>query len=144
MESGRRVSDKVDLEVELPRARSASHLARWVMRSWCADRIEPDLLTDAELLVSELAANALLHGQGHIGLRARLDEKRLLVGVVDEGSEFERDLRNVGFQQVAGWGLCIVEDLSTRWGVHEGPTHVWFELERGGPRLGKRDRPPAS
>lgn len=110
------------------------------MRRWCTDRIEADLLTDAELLVSELAANAILHGQGQIGLRARLDEERLLVGVIDEGCEFERDLRSAGFRQVAGWGLCFVEDLSTRWGIHEGPTHVWFELERRGPRLGDRNR----
>lgn len=110
------------------------------MRSWCTDRIEADLLTDAELLVSELAANAILHGQGQIGLRARLDEERLLVGVIDQGCEFERDLRRAGFRQVAGWGLCFVEDLSTRWGIHEGATHVWFELERRGPRLGDRNR----
>jgi len=138
------VSEKVDLAVELPRAVCAAHLARWAVRSWCADLIEADLLTDAELLVSELTANALVHGQGHIGLRAQLDEKRLLVGVIDEGSEFERDLRSEGFQQIAGWGLCMVEDLSTRWGVHEGHTHVWFELECRGPRLGERGRPAAS
>jgi anti-sigma regulatory factor (Ser/Thr protein kinase) len=142
-EIGPKLSQKVDLQVELPRAMVAPHLARWVVRSWCTDRIEADLLTDAELLVSELAANAILHGQGHIGLRAQLDEERLLVGVIDEGCQFERDLRSAGFQQVAGWGLCIVEDLSTRWGVHEGPTHVWFELARRGPRPGDRSHPPA-
>jgi len=29
---------------------------------------------------------------------------------------------------VGGWGLHLVESLSDRWGVHDGSTHVWFEL----------------
>jgi hypothetical protein len=28
-----------------------------------------------------------------------------------------------------------------RWGVHQGTTHVWFELERAGPRIGIESRP---
>ena len=31
---------------------------------------------------------------------------------------------------VGGWGLHLVQTLSKRWGVHEGSTHVWFEIER--------------
>ena len=31
---------------------------------------------------------------------------------------------------VGGWGLHLVQTLSNRWGVHEGSTHVWFEIER--------------
>ena len=31
---------------------------------------------------------------------------------------------------VGGWGLHLVQTLSERWGVHEGSTHVWFEIER--------------
>ncbi len=70
----------------------------------------------------------------------RLDEDRLLVEVVDEGSGFERGLRRSDFEQIGGWGLDIVEEVSSRWGVHEGTTHVWFELEWSGPRLGEPDR----
>jgi anti-sigma regulatory factor (Ser/Thr protein kinase) len=102
-------------------------------------RLDAELLTDAQLLASELAANALMHGSGDITLRAKLDEDRLLVEVIDDGSGFERDLRRNDFQQVGGWGLDIVESISSRWGVHEGTTHVWFELERRGPRLGEPD-----
>ncbi|HEX8159436.1 MAG TPA: ATP-binding protein [Solirubrobacteraceae bacterium] len=108
------------------------------MRRLCADRIEGDLLADAELLVSELTSNAILHGKGQtITLRAWLDEDRLLVEVVDDGSGFEHELRRKDFEQVGGWGLELVEDVSSRWGVREGTTHVWFELELPGPRLGE-------
>jgi anti-sigma regulatory factor (Ser/Thr protein kinase) len=138
------VPGKVDLEVELSRATVAPRDARRALRSWCADRVETDLLVDAELLVSELVTNALRHGQGHIILRASLDDDRLLVEVIDEGSGFERKLHRVDFEQVGGWGLDIVDDVASRWGVHEGTTHVWFELELPGPRLGDPGRQPDS
>ena len=119
---------RVDLEVELPRAACAPSLARWVIRSWCSDRVVGDLLRDAELMVSELGTNALLHGQGRIMLRVSLDEDRLLVGVSDEGAAFEHRVCSRKAGQIGGWGLHIVEDVSNGWGVHEGPTDVWFEL----------------
>lgn len=53
----------------------------------------------------------------------------------------ERTLRQREFDQVGGWGLEIVEELASCWGVHEGTTHVRFELERPGPRLGEPERP---
>lgn len=129
--------DRIEVEVELPRETAASHVARRALRRACADRVETDLLIDAELLVSELASNALRHGRGEMVLLARLDDDRLLVEVVDEGSGFERTLRRKDFEQVGGWGLDIVDAVASRWGVHEGTTHVWFELERPGPRLGE-------
>jgi anti-sigma regulatory factor (Ser/Thr protein kinase) len=125
------------LQVALPRARFAPGDARRALRSVCADHVEEDLLVDAELLVSELVTNAIRHGRGEISLCARVDEDRLLVEVIDEGSGFEHELRRREFEQVGGWGLDIVDDVSSRWGVHEGTTHVWFELERPGPRLGE-------
>jgi hypothetical protein len=29
-----------------------------------------------------------------------------------------------------GWGLHMVEALTERWGVRDGSTHVWFEIDR--------------
>jgi anti-sigma regulatory factor (Ser/Thr protein kinase) len=133
------LTEEVDLEVKLPRADTAPAVARQTLRRSYADRVDSDLLGDAELLVSELASNALRHGRGEIILRARLDDDRLLVEVIDDGSGFERALRRRDFEEVGGWGLEIVEDVASRWGVHEGTTHVWFELERPGPRLGEPD-----
>jgi anti-sigma regulatory factor (Ser/Thr protein kinase) len=131
------VPGEVRLRVGLPRTRVAPGHARRALRNLCADHVEADLLVDAELLVSELVTNALRHGAGDISLRARVDDDRLVVEVIDEGSGFEHALRRHDFEQVGGWGLDIVDDLSSRWGVHEGTTHVWFELERPGPRLGE-------
>jgi hypothetical protein len=44
--------------------------------------------------------------------------------------------------------LLVVEALCTRWGIHEGTTHVWFELRSrdasaglAEPQLGDAQRP---
>ncbi len=131
------LTDGTQLRVPLERSGNAPAVARDALRRAYVDELDPDLLTDAELLVSELASNALRHGRGEMVLLARLDDDRLLVEVVDEGSGFERTLRRKDFEQVGGWGLDIVDAVASRWGVHEGTTHVWFELERPGPRLGE-------
>ncbi|MCA1677935.1 MAG: hypothetical protein LC777_02775 [Actinobacteria bacterium] len=60
--------------------------------------------------------------------------------VIDEGCAFERDLQRRDFWQIAVWGLDIVDGLCSRWGVYGETTHVWFELERRGPRLRAPDR----
>ncbi len=92
-------------------------------------------------MVSELVTNAVRHGTGRIMLRADLDEDRMLVEVIDEGGGLERAIREHDFEAVEGFGLRIVDAESSRWGAHEGTTHVWFELERRGPRLGPEKNP---
>ena len=64
-----------------------------------------------------------------------------LAEVIDEGSGFEREVRRGDFERLGGWGLSLVDAESSRWGVHEGTTHVWFEIERPGPRLGREHNP---
>ncbi len=135
------MADLAPLQFAISREQAAPGVARRALRDWCPAGIDPGLLDDAELLVSELVTNALRHGRGAIELRAAVDDNRVFVEVVDEGSGFERTLRRGDFDQVGGWGLEIVEELASRWGVHEGTTHVWFELERSGPRLGAPERP---
>jgi anti-sigma regulatory factor (Ser/Thr protein kinase) len=128
-------------EVQLPRAPEAPGRARLQLEEWFAADVDDAGLRTARLLVSELVTNAVLHGKGTITLRAALDEDRLLVEVIDQGSGFERVLDEHDFEQVGGWGLRIVDTEASRWGVHEGTTHVWFELERPGPRIGAPENP---
>jgi anti-sigma regulatory factor (Ser/Thr protein kinase) len=112
-----------------------------VIEELSAGTLDADALDRAKLLLSELVNNAVLHGQGKITLRASLDQDRLHVEVIDEGSGFERTVRDTDFERFGGWGLHLVEAGSDRWGLHEGTTHVWFEIEQPGPRLGE-DRNP--
>lgn len=129
------------LEIELPRrVHAASQARRWLEDHFTAPLGE-DELQAAKLLTSELVNNAVLHGHGSITLRAALDENRLLIEVIDEGGGFERVLDQQDFDRIGGRGLRLVETAASRWGVHEGTTHVWFELERPGPRLGTESKP---
>jgi anti-sigma regulatory factor (Ser/Thr protein kinase) len=100
-------------------------------------------VSDARLLVSELVTNALVHGRGTIELHARLDENHLVVEVIDNGKGFERVVRGRDFDSLGGWGLRLVDALASRWGIHDGRSHVWFELEPCGPRTSPLNKPHA-
>jgi anti-sigma regulatory factor (Ser/Thr protein kinase) len=116
-------------------------LARRQLAQWVGPDLASDELHRMKLLASELVTNAVLHGHGKITLRAQLDDDRALVEVIDEGSGFEHEIRRREFDDLHGRGLAIVDSESSRWGVHEGTTHVWFELERRGPRVGANAKP---
>jgi anti-sigma regulatory factor (Ser/Thr protein kinase) len=129
------------LDVELPRDAQAPRNARSLVAQSFAPTLQSDELETAALLTSELVSNAVRHGRGKITLHADLDDNRLLVEVIDEGGGLEQAIRARDFENIEGWGLKIVDSESSRWGAHEGTTHVWFELERRGPRLGAEANP---
>ncbi len=99
----------------------------------------PDgVVTDAELLTSEVVSNALQHvrlGRTEaLILRLTLDTS-LRVEVVDPGPVFELRPRlpQPDSESPRGWGLSFVDAIATAWGVEpEGSgKKVWFEI---GPR----------
>jgi anti-sigma regulatory factor (Ser/Thr protein kinase) len=95
--------------------------------------IADDLLADVRLLVSELITNSVKYG-GDETVTLKIDvesEHKLRVEVIDEGSGFVPVARSRPITQAGGWGLHLVQTLSSRWGVYEGVTHVWFEMDRG-------------
>jgi anti-sigma regulatory factor (Ser/Thr protein kinase) len=128
-------------EANLPHNDDAPVIARRLLARWLRPALDPAELHTAELLVSELVTNAVVHGRDKITLRAQLDEDRLHVEVIDGGGGFEQGIRQADFDSVGGRGLAIVDAEASRWGIHEGTTHVWFELERPGPRLGLVEKP---
>jgi anti-sigma regulatory factor (Ser/Thr protein kinase) len=122
------VPDRIDLEVQLPRTPDAACAARCELRRWCAHRIGADELADAELLVSEVATNALVHGHGQISMRAQLHDDCLLVSISDQGCGFVREVHPEDGSHLGGWGLGIVDRTARRWGTLDGGAEVWFEL----------------
>jgi hypothetical protein len=92
----------------------------------------------------------LEHGRGEVDFRLQLDDGIVRGEVIDEGDGFEHEVRERGPDEVSGRGLFLVDALTNRWGIHEGTTHVWFELaaqtDASGPlrpRLGQGERPEA-
>ena len=138
----------VELSLEVPRAEQGPALARRVVDARYVEELSPGQLGDLLVIVSELTTNAMLHGAGRIRLRVALEDGRLYGEVVDEGSGFPTDVRERGVDELGGKGLLLVSALADRWGIHEGSSHVWFEIgpdderEPVEPELGTDERPP--
>jgi anti-sigma regulatory factor (Ser/Thr protein kinase) len=91
---------------------------------------------DAEVLVSEVVTNAVLHGtpdaDDPVRLTVEADDERLRVEVEDGGPGIEEPDRALPEPTAtSGRGLALVGGLADRWGVGRLPSRVWFELELG-------------
>lgn len=87
------------------------------------------------LIISELVTNSVRHA--NVGPHQTLTvncatlRDRLRVTVTDPGSRLEPHLRAPDHLAPGGYGLRVVEALSSAWGVMRGPdgtTSVWCEL----------------
>ena len=67
-------------------------------------------------------------GDGPVRLEIQADGTKLRAEIIDQGVGFMPVARDDDLERVGGWGLHLVEQLTTRWGTHEGSTHVWFEI----------------
>jgi anti-sigma regulatory factor (Ser/Thr protein kinase) len=117
--------------ISLPKSPgSAAQARRFLDR--IRDDVDPELLENARLLVSELVANSIEHVQegGDIELRLALQDGVLRVEVLDDGPGFSPPRRARGSDR--GWGLHFVDRLASRWAIdHDGRARVWFELLTG-------------
>jgi serine/threonine-protein kinase RsbW len=89
------------------------------LREWGAHE---DVCGDAELVVSELFTNAVLHTDSvEIGYGLRVTGARLRLEVTDEGCRSkEQRLRSAESEAEHGRGLLLVKAFSERWGVRAG------------------------
>jgi hypothetical protein len=140
-----------DLTLKLPPAPTAPGYARRAAQQRFAGRLSRRRLNDLALVISELVGNAVVHGRGEVVLRLQLDGETLRGEIIDEGDGFEHEVRTRGPDDIGGRGRMLVESMTSRWGIHEGTTHVWFEMspaaEDGAPRrasqLDEEQRPGA-
>jgi anti-sigma regulatory factor (Ser/Thr protein kinase) len=99
--------------------------------------ISAERLRDAQLLVSELVANAVRHGGSSgapVNVSVGASAQTMRVEVTDAGAGFDPTrLAPPSSERAGGWGLPIVAALARRWGVEHGhgtATTVWFEIDR--------------
>lgn len=99
-------------------------MIRDVLRQWGLD----DLVSTAELLVSELVSNALRHASGPLHLT--LERVSGLRCLVSDGSADLPRPADAGPEDECGRGLLLVDMLAAQWGCEGGPggKSVWFEL----------------
>jgi anti-sigma regulatory factor (Ser/Thr protein kinase) len=113
--------------VRLPTEARAAAVARQELEAVAAD-LPPERRADVRLLATELVTNAFRHGRPPISLTIDSQPGMLRVEVADAGGGRPRRRPDPGAE--GGWGLLLVEAGSDRWGVVEGSTHVWFEIDR--------------
>jgi len=119
------------LSTELPRRLEAGASARRQLEL-CFGTVVPDgTLCRALTVVSELVNNAVLHGEGRIDLLVETREDVLRVQVTDEGTGEAPAIRDQTRDDIGGWGLRLVDDLSVDWGAAAGTTRVWADIALG-------------
>lgn len=114
---------------ELPADPSVTAKCRAMVRDTLAEWKLYDLIDDVLIVVTELLANALIHGGPPIHLILSLGEGALIGSVTDRGEGWPR-LRRAEDELEHGRGLRIVAALTDRWGVEPvvagaGKT-IWF------------------
>ncbi|MGV9580063.1 SpoIIE family protein phosphatase [Streptomyces sp. NPDC003509] len=108
-------------------------VARQQLRELLHDWADTEQVDSAELMVSEMATNVLVHTDGDALLVAEVTgepgERRLRVEVADASDELPHK-RRPGEMASSGRGLMLMEMLADAWGVDprgEGKS-IWFEL----------------
>jgi anti-sigma regulatory factor (Ser/Thr protein kinase)/putative methionine-R-sulfoxide reductase with GAF domain len=132
--SGRRAGDEsgssvvVRSELFSPVVDSVA-LARHFI-SECVEQVGLRALPDVQLMVSELATNAILHAVSHFDITVeKLEENRARVEVRDFG-DGSPQVEAPGLYSEEGRGLQVVNRLANEWGVEEHPggrgKSIWF------------------
>jgi anti-sigma regulatory factor (Ser/Thr protein kinase) len=91
------------------------------------------------LLVTELVTNSVRHAEvtAWIALDVEIHSTSVRVSVTDRGTGFQPpETPEPHADRPGGWGLCLVDRLSDRWGVALSDRFsVWFEVDRARPGL---------
>lgn len=103
----------------------ARHFIYEVLNEWECE----SLLETAQLLVSELVTNAVLHAGSPIEVTVTLDREGVRVDVIDHTIRPVMP-RNAPLGALSGRGLRIVDALAKSWGTRPLPEgkSVWFTL----------------
>jgi anti-sigma regulatory factor (Ser/Thr protein kinase) len=119
-------------ELELVAEPEAVGRARSWLSTVAIGHVEPLLLPDLALVMTEIVANAVRHGGagGALLLAATPKPEFLCVQVTDEGPGFVPHPGAMSSDRHGGFGLFLVEHLTHRWGMtrEDRRTRVWFEF----------------
>src|SRR3954447_1233312 len=106
-------------KVDLPGGLQAPQHARRAIEEHFAADVDAPMLASVELLTTELVSNAVRHGgadeQQTVVMHLALAPDTLRVEVCDPGDGFEAGPPQPYGE--GGYGLFLVSEVSTRWGV---------------------------
>lgn len=119
---------RLDLDHTVEAPRLARRFVTKTLQEWQAPETS---IEHAQLLVSELVSNAVLHATGPI---------RMVIEETEAGGVWRIEVCNAGAgeprmrraapQDLSGRGLQLVDELARGWGSSrvDGETSVWFEV----------------
>jgi serine phosphatase RsbU (regulator of sigma subunit)/anti-sigma regulatory factor (Ser/Thr protein kinase) len=121
-------ADQCELPAEPRAAALGRRWLRSVLERWdCADAIGED----AVLCLSEVVTNAVIHAGTPTRVVAEMDERRLLVTVLDSGRRGTAAQRaDAEIDDIGGRGLAVLDAVASAWSSERRAdgTVVWFEL----------------
>jgi anti-sigma regulatory factor (Ser/Thr protein kinase) len=122
------VAMSVNAMVKLIPGPEAVGAARQAVTDAADGHVGDDCLETLRLLVSEVVTNTVRHSGTANELEvAFCVNSDAVVSVTDHGVGFAPRPRTGATDEVGGWGLYLVEQLSSEWGVaRNGFTKVWF------------------
>lgn len=118
--------------IDLPQALTSAGTARRFVTDKVTEWQIDQLLDDALLVASELAANAVTHAGSPLRIKLSLNPATLRIDVLDKG-EGTPEPQPASFTEEHGRGLHLVAALTTAWGLEVVPGEgklVWAELPR--------------
>jgi anti-sigma regulatory factor (Ser/Thr protein kinase) len=116
--------------IRLPAGETGLSMARQFAASVAQAAGWDDHIDDVAMLISELATNAILHGQRPIAITVETSADRVRVEVMDAAPSMPVEL-DAGPELESGRGLAIVAALAHDWGAERLPGSgkvVWAEL----------------
>ncbi|MGW9213031.1 ATP-binding protein [Embleya sp. NPDC055664] len=125
----------------VPRRTGACAQARRAVRATLADwGWNEDRVAAAVLVLSEMLTNAQLHTDGEVVLAVRRTARGVRLSVTDADPRTPTR-RDTGPEHQGGFGLHILDTITTDWGIrkHRGGKTVWADLV--GPHPGARRHP---
>src|SRR3954469_6568449 len=132
--TGGRSMDTTALEHVVDHAADAVPRARRFAAEALTTEVGSSVVEDAELVVTELVTNALLHGAPPVVLRISPVGSGVRIEVEDTGREMPIRMRE-STDAMTGRGLSLVSRVTCGWGVErngDGGKVVWAEIVEGG------------
>jgi two-component sensor histidine kinase len=121
----------MELKLELESTPEASGRAREELRL-LEGRIGSRRLSDLLLVLTELITNSVKFGPGvQIDVRLEIRDDDSIGGLVVDGGSGRVEIRDSSIAEPGGFGLRIVDQLASDWGVRPRTSDVWFELGGG-------------
>ena len=129
MDASSRPTNTEEFRLVLSPDSEAGRRTRRALRDRFEDSLSAQTLIDLIAVVTELVNNAVEHGPRRPVMVTLVTGDETIRGeVADQGNPAAAIPEIREATEKGERGLEVVDKLTSQWAVHEGSTHVWFEM----------------